>query len=107
MLPRRFPVWRSLAVAVLAALALFCLGDLVHAASMHASERGDHAGRVCGERGCEGTAFGSPFALAAIASEAVAFLVAPAAVPLPGRDERAAAPDSRRTPHAPRSPPLV
>lgn len=99
---------RPLVLVLMAALALFCVGDLVHAGSIHESHNADHAGRLCGERGCEASALGSPVMVpAVIMSSLVTFVVAPSpAMPLRG-DETTAASGARGSPNAPRSPPTV
>ena len=105
---RRSPAGTTLVAAVLlAALMLFCLGDLVHAAAMSDSEGVDHGGRLCSEHGCQKTALGTSLSLPMVTTTPNSLVAAAAVAALPGSDETPAAHHDQVGPRAPRSPPIL
>lgn len=102
---RRPVAGRALGATVLiAVVAVFCLGDLVHAASMPGHDV-DHSGRMCGERGCQTSTVSSPLWLPVLATTGVSLARALPVALLPAGDGSPAARHDRIAPRAPRSPP--
>lgn len=92
---------------LIAVLAVFCLGDAVHAMAMSGSEQWDHGGRLCGEDGCQTTTSVSPLSVPAVTTATTEFVaVPPLAAPL-GSDRPLVARKDQVAPRAPRSPPVV
>lgn len=92
---------------LIAALAFFCLGDLLHAISMSGGEQSDHGGRLCGEHGCQTTASVSPLSVLVVTTTTTDLVVAPPLAPPLALDQAFGVRDDQIAPRAPRSPPLV
>ena len=99
-------VTTTVVALLIAALALFCLGDMVHAA-LPSDESTECAGRVCDEQSGCGTTPAKPVMLPVAALVAPVVVTVPAAPTLLSRAaERPAVRDRQVLPLAPRSPPV-